>query len=139
MLTQTNDIKKIKELDDIIFGQSSYSTSTYEIMLNNNLFYFITNKNEIIGFIVIQRVGDDYELIKVGILSEHRHHGYAYGALLEILSTFSYETFLLEVKGCNKEAIGLYQKLGFELSGYRKDYYSPGIDAILMKYTKNTN
>ena len=139
MLITTNDIKKIKQMDDAIFGSSSYSESTYELMLSNNQFFLITNQDEPIGFVIIQRAGDDYELIKIGVLSQHRHLGYAYGALLEILSTLSYETFFLEVKGYNHEAVSLYQKLGFELSGYRKDYYSPGVDAILMKYTKNQN
>ncbi len=136
MLIKTDDITKIKELDDAIFTNSSYSLNTYEHMVNSNEFYFISNNIEPIGFVVIQRVGDEYELIKVGVLENYRRHGYTYGALLELLATTTYDAFLLEVKSQNTKAISLYKKLGFELTGQRKDYYGEGVDAILMRYIK---
>ncbi len=136
MLVKTTDISKIKELDDAIFIDSSYTINTYECMLGYNEFYFICNDKDPIGFVIVQSVGNEYELIKVGTLQEYRRKGYAYGALLELLATTTYDAFLLEVKGHNTKAISLYEKLGFELIGQRKDYYGEGIDAFLMRYSK---
>ncbi len=136
MLIKTQDIKTIKALDDQIFNSSSYSEATYKQMLASNDFYFITQDGESVGFVITQRVGDEYELIKVGILKPYRRQGLTYGALLELLGTLSYERFLLEVRGHNYEAIELYLKLGFEVMHIRKDYYCPGVDAVLMQYRR---
>ena len=39
---------------------------------------------------------------------------------------------LLEVREDNASAIGLYQSAGFEEISRRKNYYAPGIHAIIM-------
>ncbi len=137
MLTKTNNIQLIKSLDDEIFGSSSYKLETYQIMLKSNDFFLISIDDINIGFIIIQRIASDYELIKVGMLPSYRQKGLTYGALLELLGTLEYENFLLELKSTNTQALNLYQKLGFEINGHRKNYYSNGVDAILMIYKRD--
>jgi ribosomal-protein-alanine N-acetyltransferase len=44
------------------------------------------------------------------------------------------EKIWLEVHAGNLPAIGLYESLGFKLSGERKDYYTDGGKALLFEY-----
>lgn len=137
MLVKTNDINLIKQLDDEIFNSSAYQLSTYEQMVSSNLFYLITNDTkQPIGFIIIQKIDADLELIKVGLMEKYRRLGYTYNALLQLIAELSYQHFFLEVKSHNLEAISLYHKLGFEQIGERKNYYSDGSDAIIMQFKK---
>jgi ribosomal-protein-alanine N-acetyltransferase len=40
---------------------------------------------------------------------------------------------MLEVKVDNLEAIGLYESLGYSKLNVRKDYFGPGLDALVMR------
>jgi ribosomal-protein-alanine N-acetyltransferase len=46
-------------------------------------------------------------------------------------------TLMLEVLHDNAIAIGLYESVGFEVFGRRRDYYAPGADAVLMRLRLN--
>jgi [ribosomal protein S18]-alanine N-acetyltransferase len=45
--------------------------------------------------------------------------------------------YLLEVKETNAAAVHLYQKLGFEVCGRRRNYYQDGTDAKLLILCQN--
>jgi ribosomal-protein-alanine N-acetyltransferase len=40
---------------------------------------------------------------------------------------------MLEVAHDNEPAIALYASVGFESLGRRRDYYGPGLDAVIMR------
>lgn len=42
-------------------------------------------------------------------------------------------TVMLEVRADNERAIALYQRREFELLSSRRDYYGPGLDALIMR------
>ena len=44
--------------------------------------------------------------------------------------------FTLEVREGNKSAIGLYEKLGFESAGIRKNFYSNPVENALIMWKK---
>ena len=55
-----------------------------------------------------------------------------FNALLEELKAQGITKVFLEVEHDNAPAIALYKRSGFADYGYRRDYYGPGKDAVLM-------
>lgn len=90
------------------------------------------------GFITGVYLLDTADIYSVAVASEYRKKGAGKLLLEEFFSALPDEvnTVCLEVRESNIPAINLYEKLGFERVGLRKNFYqSPRENAILM--TKN--
>lgn len=72
----------------------------------------------------------------MGVVPEHRGQGIA-TALMALITDWARAqgstAMMLEVKTDNVEAIGLYEKLGYSKLNTRKDYFGPGLDALVMR------
>lgn len=79
--------------------------------------------------------GEGY-IYNVAVKKEYRRHRIGY-QMLKMLITESADrgitSFTLEVRKSNEAAIRLYESLGFESAGLRRDFYSkPREDAVIM-------
>lgn len=116
-----------------------WSKSLFEQAVTTNKYACVFEVNDkIIGYAVLSFVVGEVELLNICISPSQQGKGYA-NQLLTHLIDFSeqrknHEMFL-EVRVSNASAIHLYEKLGFNEIGRRKNYY-PGKqgreDAILM-------
>src|SRR5947208_14962122 len=74
-------------------------------------------------------------VVSVAVLEEHRNKGLGMALMVEstngIMNRKSDEMYL-EVRVSNKSAIGMYQKLGFQIKSKLHAYYRDGEDAYLM-------
>ena len=96
----------------------------------------------VVGYLVVQRLPDEAELLNLVIFSPHGSRGYGYAALLKLqhwLRASGVDKIHLEVRATNARAVALYHKAGFVQLGVRADYYrGSGLpdgnreDAILM-------
>ena len=80
----------------------------------------------------------DAELIFVCTHPDMRGRGIAAKLLTETMSSLpeGISTTVLEVRSKNEPALALYNKLGFEKLGLRKNFYSnPQDDAVVMEKT----
>ncbi|MBR5521288.1 MAG: ribosomal protein S18-alanine N-acetyltransferase [Oscillospiraceae bacterium] len=80
----------------------------------------------------------DAELIFVCTHPDMRGHGIAAKLLTETMNSLpeGITTVVLEVRSKNEPALALYNKLGFEKLGLRKNFYSnPQDDAVVMEKT----
>jgi len=102
--------------------------------------YTLFDANEPIGFALYQRLFDEAELLRIGVVPDRRGEGWAAKMLTDQLEQFTGDGIsrvMLEVRASNEAAIRLYQSVGFVTDGLRKHYY-PLIgqegrqDAILM-------
>lgn len=87
------------------------------------------------GFLVADRIVDDWELQNIVVAPNTRRHGLGM-QLLEALLTRARETnsesVFLEVRESNAAARAFYERAGFRQTGSRKSYYvNPMEDAIL--------
>ena len=93
----------------------------------------ITSQN---SFIVWRCIGDEAEIISIGVAPVARRTGTA-SALMQIIEQdvkqMGAKTIFLEVDEANIPAIGLYKKFNFENVGVRPHYYENGHNAIIMK------
>lgn len=97
-----------------------------------NKTYIITTDDKLIGFIHIQDLVDEIDIIDIVIDDIYRRKGYGYKLIADILDKYKDKTFILEVSSDNIAAINLYKKLGFEEINIRKGYYN-GVDAMVME------
>ena len=86
------------------------------------------------GFIVYRVIGDDAEIITIGVAPLARRAGIA-SAMLEIAARDAASRgatrMILDVAENNAAARALYERAGFIVDGVRPKYYD-GVDAILM-------
>ncbi len=88
------------------------------------------------SFVVWRNIGDETEILSIGVVPAARRSGTA-SALLQIIEQdikqLGVKTIFLEVDESNIPAIELYKKTGFFNVGRRPHYYDNGHDAIIMK------
>ena len=94
-------------------------------------------KNDILcGFLIMRISLDTADIINVCVAKEFRQEKIGTRLLRDVLSygaQAGVTTCLLEVRGSNAPAIGLYENEGFACAGIRKSYYSnPVEDALIM-------
>ncbi len=95
-----------------------------------------TEQDEVTGFLVARRVGDDIEILNLAVRPALRQCGIG-GALLSVALAWGAElnaqSALLEVRASNLAALHFYQRRGFTVVGRRPRYYvSPIEDALLL-------
>ena len=103
----------------------------------SNEAYGLKIGEQLIGFLLMRYAADEAEVLTVAV--DPKWQGLSIGERL-MMYGFSQSQAqgasrcYLEVKGANRAAIKLYNKLGFTETGRRAQYYAPsgGGDAILM-------
>jgi ribosomal-protein-alanine N-acetyltransferase len=130
-------LKAVAALERVCFDQP-WSETLLERELYNDLVSFVVAQGEdgtVLGYGEIQVVLDEGCLEKIAVAPDYRRQGVAQ-AILSAFLRFGREhlAFLtLEVRESNAPAIALYEKLGFQTVGRRKNYYTqPREDAVLM-------
>ncbi len=90
----------------------------------------------VVGYCGCWGVAGEGDIYNVAVKKEFRrqHIGKKLlKTLIQISSEKGITSFTLEVRASNTAAITLYQALGFESAGLRKDFYSkPKEDAVIM-------
>jgi [ribosomal protein S18]-alanine N-acetyltransferase len=92
--------------------------------------------DELVGYVVNSRYVDAWHVMNVAVDPDQQRRGIA-TRLLEHLFELTRDDqrrgYTLEVRVSNKEAIGLYESLGFVREGLRRGYYTDNReDALIM-------
>ena len=93
-----------------------------------------TADGELLGYLVCSRYDRVWHLMNVAVAPERRRRGVA----RRLISRLTEEgggglPFTLEVRVSNREAIAMYERLGFRQAGVRPRYYQDnGEDALIM-------
>ncbi|MCF6442404.1 ribosomal protein S18-alanine N-acetyltransferase [Pseudoalteromonas luteoviolacea] len=92
----------------------------------------------LVGYFIAERAGPDYTLMNICVHPNSQGQGIA-TELMQALITWcrdeQAENLFLEVRASNAPAIALYEKVGLNVMGRRKNYYPTQTgkeDAILM-------
>ncbi|PMG27637.1 ribosomal-protein-alanine N-acetyltransferase [Shewanella sp. 10N.286.52.C2] len=102
--------------------------------------YGVFDKDELIGFAIVQQIVDELTLLDICIAPNQQGKGLGKQLLNHVIYDAKVKqavVVMLEVRQSNLAAIGLYNTLGFVEAGRRTGYY-PSVtgreDAILMDY-----
>jgi ribosomal-protein-alanine N-acetyltransferase len=134
-----------KDLDEVVAIATSSTSNPWsrnmflEEMLNPLAYCFIYrrkgSKQPPIGFICFRNVGDESELLNMGVHPQYRQMGIGKKLMqfyIRFCNEMKIKTLYLEVDSLNQPAIHLYQLSSYQLQGIRKTFYRGKFDALLM-------
>jgi [ribosomal protein S18]-alanine N-acetyltransferase len=122
-------------LDDAGWSESEWLKSLEHYPCS----WVLADDNKIHSYICFQTTVSQAEILNLGVAAEKQGQGVAFELVLACIKLLPeyVESIFLEVRRSNIPAIGLYQKLGFNKVGERREYYatSSGIreDALIFK------
>ena len=131
-------VGSIAQLEKLCFSDP-WSENSIATELNSRLSYWLVavEDGEVVGYIGSQSVLGESDMMNVAVHPDHRRKGIAQ-SLVQTLSMDLKERnnvcLTLEVRASNESAIALYEKLGFQQVGLRKNYYrNPKEDARILR------
>ena len=133
------DREELGTIDRIVLS-TLYKTGIDEFVIcphQKETIYLVAYEKDILaGYCGLLQSFDEADITNVAVVEKFRKKGVA-TELLEQLFLRGYErgieNFTLEVRVGNAPAIHLYEKLGFERSGIRPNFYEkPKEDALIM-------
>lgn len=130
------DLDKVAEMEKNFFSTPWSKAGFEESLRQSYSHFFVVVTDEIVGYCGVHNLGGDGEISNVAVAEKCRGKGIGYEMLelaMEEMRKEGVEAFTLEVRASNTPAIKLYEKLGFEKAGVRKNFYdNPTEDAIIM-------
>ncbi|HNQ78601.1 MAG TPA: ribosomal protein S18-alanine N-acetyltransferase [Acidobacteriota bacterium] len=135
--------KDIPEVDAIERGsfRNPWPTEALLFELEENAFcnsFVVEVGGRVAAYAFLWVVDEDSHLVNIAVDGKMRRAGLG-GFFLRRLIMFAGECaakrMRLEVRAGNEEAVSLYLKFGFRVTGREKSYYSDGEDALVMLLT----
>lgn len=131
-------IRQIAALETLCFSDP-WSENSIASELKNPLSLWLVAEEEgcVLGYIGSQTVMGEADMMNVAVHPDHRRQGVAEAlvtALMQALRCADATILTLEVRISNEPAKAMYEKLGFQQIGCRKNYYRhPKEDALILR------
>ena len=88
----------------------------------------------VVGYVGSQTVLQEADMMNIAVADSHRRRGIAKMLVEELIRQLDAYQLTLEVRASNAPAISLYEALGFQQVGLRKNYYrKPKEDALILR------
>ena len=131
-------VLQIAELEKLCFNDP-WSENSIASELNNRLSCWLValDGDSVVGYVGSQTVLGETDMMNIAVHPDYRRQGIAenlVSTLVEALREKGNHSLMLEVRVSNKPARTLYEKLGFQQVGLRKNYYrNPKEDACILR------
>lgn len=139
---EERDVTEAARLEADNFSQPWSEHAFLETLRCDYAYYYVAecdemdNTTKVVGICGLRNIAGEGEITNVVTNQNYRRMGIARTLLQKVLSDgakLGIEAFTLEVRSTNQPAITLYEKLGFESVGVRKNFYTnPKEDALIM-------
>ena len=132
-------VEAVAAIEKECFGVDAWSVRSVSSELENQLALWLVAVEDgaVAGYVGSQTVCNETDMMNVAVTADFRRRGIGEElvlALVEELKAMDSHSLTLEVRASNAPAIGLYEKLGFQQTGLRKDYYrNPREDALILR------
>lgn len=131
-------VLQIAELEKLCFNDP-WSEKSIASELNNRLSCWLValDGDSVVGYVGSQTVLGETDMMNIAVHPDYRKQGVATDliqSLIDALSKQGSHSLMLEVRQTNEPAKRLYESLGFETVGIRKNYYrNPREDALILR------
>jgi len=131
------DLPEIEEIERRAY-KTPWSRSMFasELAKGTSICLGAFEGDQLVGYIVNSRYVDAWHVMNVAVDPDYQRRGIAtrlLERLFELTDQDDGRGYTLEVRVSNREAIRLYEKLGFERHGIRRGYYTDNReDALIM-------
>ena len=89
---------------------------------------------QVVGYVGSQTVMQEADMMNIAVADSHRRRGIARTLVEELIRLLDAYQLTLEVRASNAPAIALYESMGFQQVGLRKNYYKmPKEDALILR------
>lgn len=135
-----SDLAEVRSIETLSFT-NPWSDTTFRGEIQNTSISFplvVVHKpgDEVVGYIIFWLIREDVQVNNIAVHPDFRGRGIGETLMRHVIDKVRARgaTFMtLEVRTSNAGAVTLYKKLGFEILGTRKNYYThPDEDAYLM-------
>ncbi|MFK2827187.1 ribosomal protein S18-alanine N-acetyltransferase [Bacillus sp. B190/17] len=140
-LMTVDDIEEVHEIDISCFT-TPWTKESLMNEVNNNyfaLYYVAEYEGKPIGYCGMWLVLDESQITNIAILPEFQGRGFGEKLFVFVMNAAKEKgasVMTLEVRVSNTAAQGLYQKLGFQPGGIRRNYYSDNQEDALVMWVK---
>ena len=131
-------VLQIAELEKLCFNDP-WSEKSIASELNNRLSCWLValDGDSVVGYVGSQTVLGETDMMNIAVHPDYRKQGIATDliqSLIDALSKQGSHSLMLEVRQTNEPAKRLYESLGFETVGIRKNYYrNPRENALILR------
>ncbi|MDF2538995.1 MAG: hypothetical protein K0S76_2016 [Herbinix sp.] len=132
-----SDISQVSSIEQKIFSEPwTKDDFTNAIRCKSNGYLVVEINNEIVAYCGYWGIAGEGDIYNVAVKQEYRGQQIGYHMLTELIQhgiSKGIASYTLEVRASNTAAIRLYERLGFQNAGIRKDFYTkPREDAVIM-------
>ena len=137
--TMTNaHVSQVADLEKLCFSDPWSEKSVASELDNPLSLWLVAMEGECLaGYVGSQTVLDETDMMNIAVHPNYRRRGVAkqlVERLVETLKQRGSRCLTLEVRASNEPARKLYEKLGFQQIGLRKNYYrNPREDALILR------
>ena len=132
-------VASVAAIEKECFGMDAWSEKSVASELTNQLSLWLVavDGDRVAGYVGSQTVCDETDMMNVAVTADYRRQGLGEKlvlTLVEELKAMNSKCLTLEVRDSNTPARTLYEKLGFQQIGLRKNYYrNPKEDAYILR------
>ncbi|MBN2825925.1 MAG: GNAT family N-acetyltransferase [Campylobacterales bacterium] len=130
----SQDAKALWHLEQTLFDSDNFplSLASFYYHIKRNMLLIVEHDGEIMGYCLWLKRPKRYRLYSIGVSPLHRGKGIAKELLEYSFAHLQAQTFTLEVRSDNRQAIALYEKYGFTIDKLLKEYYPNQMDGYKM-------
>ncbi len=141
-----DDLDAVLQIENLSFDTPWSRNQFKDEFLNRDLSIPIGVEldGSLVGYAFLWIIVDECHLANIAIHPDLRRRGIGQALIEHVTGVARAKNcvkMMLEVRKSNRSAIALYEKLGFQKTGSRKNYYHDGFlkseDAILMDFEVN--
>jgi [ribosomal protein S18]-alanine N-acetyltransferase len=136
---RASDLDAIMALEDTGFEHAAWSRDSWagELMgTDRQVLAYRDADDRLVAVATLHLVDDFADLLRIVVAPERRGQGIARKLLIASIlmaQATGAVRVLLEVEADNAPALAVYRRLGFAAIDLRRDYYGPGLHAVVME------
>ena len=128
-------VAAVAELERLNFSTPWDEASVRSELTNKLALWLVAlDDGEVVGYVGSQTVLQEADMMNIAVADSHRRQGIARALVEELIRQLDAYQLTLEVRESNAAAISLYESMGFQQVGLRKNYYQkPKENALILR------